>query len=71
VFVSTFPVVVPFFFVEDARTALRISNAIALVMLFLLGYAAARQTGGRPWRFGLAMVLLGSVLVAAIVALGG
>ncbi|HET8539613.1 MAG TPA: hypothetical protein VFL83_07050 [Anaeromyxobacter sp.] len=71
VFVSTFPVVVPFFFVRDALLALRISNGIALVMLFLLGHAAARQAGGRPWRFGLGMVLLGAVLVAVIVALGG
>jgi hypothetical protein len=71
VFVSTFPVVVPFFFVEQARTALRISNAIAVAMLFVLGYAAARQAGGRPWVFGLGMVLLGSALVGAIVALGG
>ena len=71
VFASTFPVVIPFFFVEDARTALRISNAIAIVMLFLLGRAAARQAGGHPWRFGLIMVVLGCALVAAIVALGG
>lgn len=71
VFASTFPVVVPFFFVRDPWLALRISNGIALVMLFLLGHQAARQAGGRPWRFGLAMVLLGTALVAGIVALGG
>ncbi|BDG01939.1 VIT1/CCC1 transporter family protein [Anaeromyxobacter oryzae] len=71
VFVATFPVVIPFFFVEEARTALRLSNAVAIVMLYALGHLAARQAGGRPWRFGLAMVLLGAVLVAGIVALGG
>ncbi len=71
VFVSTFPVVIPFFFVQDAKTALRISNGIAIAMLFLLGRAASRQAGGRPAWFGLWMVLLGVVLVAVIVALGG
>ncbi len=71
VFASTFPVVIPFFFVQDAKLALRISNGIAIAMLFLLGRAAARHGGGRPWRFGLAMVVLGGALVAAIVALGG
>jgi hypothetical protein len=71
VFVSTFPVVIPFFFVAEARLALRISNGIAIAMLFLLGRFAARQGGGRPWRFGLAMVALGCGLVGAIVALGG
>jgi hypothetical protein len=71
VFASTFPVVIPFFFVTDAKLALRISNGIAIAMLFLLGRAAARHGGGRPWRFGLAMVALGCALVAAIVALGG
>jgi hypothetical protein len=71
VFAATFPVVIPFLLVEDARTALRISNGIALAMLFLLGCTAARQTGGRPVMYGLAMALLGAALVAAIVALGG
>jgi hypothetical protein len=71
VFVSTFPVVIPFFFAEDALLALRMSNGIAIAMLFLLGQAAARHAGGKPWRFGLAMVALGCALVAAIVALGG
>jgi hypothetical protein len=71
VFVATFPVVIPFFFVRDPWIALRISNGIAVAMLFALGYLAARQAGGRPWRFGLSMVLLGCVLVGAIVALGG
>ena len=35
VFLATFPVVIPFLFMRDPRAALRISNAIALVMFFL------------------------------------
>ena len=71
VFLSTFPVTIPFMIVSNARHALRISNAIALVMLFLLGHTLAKSTGGSPWRFGGAMLLLGGILVAIIVALGG
>jgi hypothetical protein len=71
VFLSTFPVVFPFVFLKDAMTALRISNAIAIALLFLSGYAVARYSGYRPWRTGLVMVAIGVVLVAVTIALGG
>ncbi len=71
VFLSTFPVVIPFFFMRSAVPALRVSNAIAIVLLFLAGYAFGRTTGRRPIRAGIAMVLLGSVLVGVTVTLGG
>jgi VIT1/CCC1 family predicted Fe2+/Mn2+ transporter len=71
VFASTFPVTVPFMIMHDALRATRVSNAIALVMLFLLGHSLARFTGARPWRMGLGMLLLGAILVAIIIALGG
>ena len=47
VFVSTFPVVVPFLFIAEVQPALRLSNAIAIAMLFVCGYAFARCTGLR------------------------
>ncbi len=71
VFVSTFPVVIPFIFMQNVGPALRLSNAIAIVMLFLTGYAFGRVTGRRPWLVGIAMVVLGSVLVGITIALGG
>ena len=71
VFLSTFPVVIPFIFMHNAQRALRISNTIALVMLFLCGYWLGRHAGYRPWRMGFAMVLVGSMLVAITIALGG
>ena len=71
VFLSTFPVAIPFMVFSEARFALRISNAIALVMLFLLGHSLGRHAGGRPWRVGLGMLLLGVTLVAITIALGG
>ena len=71
VFASTFPVVIPFIFMQNVGPALRLSNAIAIVMLFLTGYAFGRLTGHHPWLVGLAMVVLGSILVGMTMALGG
>jgi len=71
VFVSTFPVVLPFLFMRNVGPALRLSNAIAIVMLFLTGYAFGSLTGRRSWLVGIAMVALGSMLVGLTMALGG
>ena len=71
VFLSTFPVVIPFIFMRNAGPALRISNAIAIVMLFLAGYAFGRMTGRHPWLVGISMVVLGLILVGLTMALGG
>lgn len=71
VFLSTFPVVIPFLFMKNAVLALRVSNAIAIAMLFVTGYAFGRITARRPWVMGIAMVILGSILVGLTMALGG
>jgi hypothetical protein len=71
VFLSTIPVALPFIFMNDAMTALRVSNAIALLLLFLAGYELARYSGYRPWRTGFVMVAIGVVLVVITMALGG
>jgi VIT1/CCC1 family predicted Fe2+/Mn2+ transporter len=71
VFLCTFPVVIPFIFMHNAGPALRVSNAIAIVMLFLTGYAFGRMTGRHPWLIGISMVALGLVLVGMTMALGG
>jgi len=41
------------------------------VLLFLTGYAFGRIAEYRPWLTGVAMVVLGSVLVGITMALGG
>ena len=71
VFLVTLPVVLPFVFVRDPMRALRLSNAIAVGMSFLSGYAYGRVTGYRPWATGIAMVGLGCALVGLTMALGG
>ncbi len=71
VFLSTFPVVIPFMFMKSLAPAMRLSNAVAIVMLFLTGYGYGRITGHRPWVRGILMVVLGTTLVAITIALGG
>jgi hypothetical protein len=71
VFVSTFPVVIPFMVLGDVRVAMRFSNAIAMAMLFVTGMIFGRLVGRRPWVTGIAMVLLGGALVALTMVLGG
>ena len=71
VFLSTFPVVLPFVFIRRPGLALRISNLVAIIMLFLTGCAYGRYAGYRPLRVGFWMVLVGAGMVVLTVALGG
>jgi len=71
VFLSTLPVVIPFVFMRDAVPALRVSNAIAIVMLFIAGYTYGRCVGRRPLVTGISMVFLGGAFVGITIALGG
>lgn len=70
-FLSTFPIVIPFIFIAEARLALRVSNAVAIVMLCFCGYAFGYRSGLRPWVTALAMVAIGGALVGVAIALGG
>jgi VIT1/CCC1 family predicted Fe2+/Mn2+ transporter len=71
VFLSTFPVVLPFAFLTNAQRALRFSNGVAVVMLFFAGLGLGRYAGLRALRTGLVMVVVGAALVALTIALGG
>lgn len=71
VFACSFPAALPFLFIDEPRPALRVSNAVLLALLFIVGHRAARHTMARPWLTGLVFVLAGLVLVVAAIALGG
>ncbi len=71
VVLSTFPVAIPFMLIEAPGTALRVSNAVAIVMLYACGAILGGYAGRPRWRIGLLMAVLGSVLVAITIALGG
>ena len=68
---ATLPVIAPFALIEDARRAVRVSNGIAIGMLFVTGYAFGRFSGHRPFWMATAMVILGGAMVAITIFLGG
>jgi len=70
-FISTFPIVIPFIFIRDTQLALRISNMIAIVLIFLCGWSLAKYVGSNKWLMSFGMTLVGVVLVLITIALGG
>ncbi len=68
---TAIPAVIPFFLIDDADRALRVSNLLLIGLLFFTGYAWARFSGGRPLYAGVTMTCLGLVMVGIAVALGG
>jgi VIT1/CCC1 family predicted Fe2+/Mn2+ transporter len=71
VFACSLPAVLPFLLIPEPRLALRISNVILLALLFYVGYRWARYTLAKPWLSGLVFLLIGTLLVAIAIPLGG
>lgn len=71
VFACSFPAVLPFLFLDEPRLALRVSNAVLLGLLFFVGWRSARHTLLNPWIGGGVFLLVGSLLVALAIPLGG
>ena len=69
--VCTIPAAVPFLFMESPLAALRVSNAVLLVLLFVVGYKWGEQIESNRVAAGLAMFLLGLALVGVAMFLGG
>ncbi len=67
---STFPVVLPFVFIDEVGLAMRVSNAVAAALLFVGGLGLGRYAGTGTLRTGLWMLALGVALIAIIIALG-
>jgi hypothetical protein len=71
VFLSTFPVTLPFLFLNDARFALRLSNAIAIAMMFICGYLFGHYAGLPRCLTGALSIAIGCALVFTAIVLGG
>jgi VIT1/CCC1 family predicted Fe2+/Mn2+ transporter len=71
VFGSTFPLVLPFMFMQEAQLALRVSHGIAVAMLFVLGWKIGRWSGASPLGSGALLATVGVVLAVLCIALGG
>jgi hypothetical protein len=71
VFICTLPVALPFGISEDVSVAMRVSNAIALILLSIGGYRLAVYAGFRPLVTSLLYAIIGVFLVVVTMALGG
>ena len=71
VFISTFPVVIPFIFIKDVFIATRVSNIVALLLLFVTGIYFGKRTHYRPLTTGILLSGIGALLVVMTIALGG
>ncbi|HZZ74520.1 MAG TPA: VIT1/CCC1 transporter family protein, partial [Puia sp.] len=71
VFLSTFPVALPFALIGSVHVALRVSNGIAVILLFIGGWILARYTGYNKFRTGLFLALIGAGMVFLTISLGG
>jgi hypothetical protein len=71
VFFSCLPAAVPFLIVSNPTRALRISNGILIVLLFLVGQKWAQHSGVNRLAAGMAMVVIGLALVGVAILLGG
>ena len=71
VFLCTFPVAIPFGFFEDLNIAMRVSNGVALLLLFIGGFVLAGYAGFRRGITAVLYTLIGVILVALTMALGG
>lgn len=71
VFLCTIPVALPFAFIDELATAMRTSNGIALLMLFIGGFLLGRYAGFNHILTAITYTLIGIALVAITMALGG
>lgn len=71
VIASTLPVAIPFLIFDDAYFALRLSNGLLILMLFIVGVQWGTHANVNKWRAGAVFTVVGLILVAIAIALGG
>jgi VIT1/CCC1 family predicted Fe2+/Mn2+ transporter len=71
VFVSCLPAAVPFLIFSNPTLALRVSNGVLIVLLFVIGQKWAQYARVNRLAAGLAMVVIGLALVGVAILLGG
>jgi VIT1/CCC1 family predicted Fe2+/Mn2+ transporter len=68
---ATIPAILPLLIIDHPWVALRVSNFLVIGSLFFAGYHWAKYVDAKPWLAGLGLTILGLVLVAVAIALGG
>jgi VIT1/CCC1 family predicted Fe2+/Mn2+ transporter len=71
VFFATIPISIPFVLIKDIKIALRVSNIIAILMMFFCGYALGKYVCRNRIVTGIITSLIGIGLVTITIALGG
>jgi hypothetical protein len=69
--VSCLSAAVPFFIFSEPAVALRVSNAILIILLYLVGRRWAHYAGTNRLLTGLSMITIGLLLVGVSILLGG
>jgi hypothetical protein len=68
---TALPGVIPFILLGNSFLALRLSNTLLILLLFVVGYWWGHYTDAKSWQVALAVTLLGVAMVLVAVALGG
>jgi VIT1/CCC1 family predicted Fe2+/Mn2+ transporter len=71
ILIWTLPIVAPYLLFQDPEKAVRVSNGVALTLLFLLGTWWGRVIESNPLRIGAGLTVIGLILVGVTIALGG
>jgi hypothetical protein len=71
VFISTFPPTIPFIIMSEVSSAMRWSNGIGLILLFITGYYIGKVSGYRPYLVGISVSIIGAIVVLLTISLGG
>jgi hypothetical protein len=68
---ATWPPILPFLLTDQVPLAMRLSNAIAVAMLFCIGLMFDRERGEGSTAMRLVIPIVGVILVVVTIALGG
>ena len=56
---------------QDPETAILVSNFVSFFLLFFVGYRWGKYTGANPWKTGLIILSVITILVLFLFWLGG
>jgi len=71
VVLASIPAVIPFLVLSDRLVAARLSIALVLVALFIVGYGFAGTINANRWAVGGATTMFGIAMVIIVILLGG
>ncbi len=71
VLATAVPAALPFILIADGHVALRVSNALLVALLFVIGFLWGRHVGAKPWLAGFLVMLVGAALALIAIPLGG